>query len=164
MISMVPPVRTSLLFSSSVSMLVTISYEIISREVREMPPTQVLLFRTTSSKLFSSMLIGVPTGSYGLLHVVLSHRWWYYRCFDSQATIFSCQAIDDQILTCFARFSLLPGNCIGTFLDNILSALFLSRMSTYMSFSNIIGQAYDGAPDMSGILNGCQAIIKQLWV
>ena len=47
----------------------------------------------------------------------------------------TAEAIADHILSCLKRFKL--------------------------SFSNCIGQAYDGAPCMSGIFNGCQAIIKR---
>jgi hypothetical protein len=41
--------------------------------------------------------------------------------------------------------------------DHILSCLKRFRLS----FANCIGQAYDGAPCMSGIYNGCQAVIKR---
>lgn len=44
-----------------------------------------------------------------------------------------------------------------TIANHILS--FLKRFG--LSFTNCIGQAYDGAPCMSGIFNGCQAIIKR---
>ncbi len=45
------------------------------------------------------------------------------------------EAIADHILSCLKKFGLPLTNCIG--------------------------QAYDGAPCMSGIFNGCQAIIKR---
>ena len=45
------------------------------------------------------------------------------------------EAIADHILSCLKRFGLPLANCIG--------------------------QAYDGAPCMSGIFNGCQAVIKR---
>ncbi|CAF5154575.1 unnamed protein product, partial [Rotaria magnacalcarata] len=45
------------------------------------------------------------------------------------------EAIAGHILSCLKRFKLLPNYCIG--------------------------QAYDGAPCMSGIFNGCQTAIKR---
>lgn len=41
--------------------------------------------------------------------------------------------------------------------DHILSCL----RQYNLSFTNCIGQAYDGAPCMSGTFNGCQAVIKR---
>ena len=130
-----------------------------------------LLARMNSSTLFSLIVVGTTDAltveqlSF-LIRFVVKNTKEIQEDFLAFIPTSSCtgQAIANQILTCFTRFSLLPGNCIDKFLDNILSALFLCRMPTYMSFSNILGQAYDGAPNMSSILNGCQAIIKQLCV
>jgi hypothetical protein len=130
-----------------------------------------LLSRMDSSTLFSLIVDGTTDASTVeqlsfLVRFVDKNTKEIREDFLAFIPTSSCtgQAIADQILNCFARFSLLPGNCIGMFLHNTLSALFLCRMFTYMSFSKTLGQAYDGAPNMSGILNGCQAIIKQLCV
>ncbi|CAF4690764.1 unnamed protein product, partial [Rotaria sp. Silwood2] len=46
--------------------------------------------------------------------------------------------------------------------DEAIADHILSSLKRYqLPLNNCIGQAYDGAPNMSGIFNGCQAIIKQ---
>ncbi len=63
----------------------------------------------------------------------------------------------NEILEDFLAFLPTTSSTAEAIADHILSCLKRFKLS----FSNCIGQAYDGAPCMSGIFNGCQTIIKR---
>lgn len=69
-------------------------------------------------------------------------------------------AIADHILSCLQRFGLLPANCIGELRIDLSCSL--RKWPTFSS--RLVGQAYDGAPNMAGAYNGCQAIVRQVCV
>ncbi|CAF3093726.1 unnamed protein product [Rotaria sp. Silwood2] len=58
----------------------------------------------------------------------------------------------------FLAFVLTTSSTGEAIVDHILSSLKRYQLPS----NNCIGQAYDGAPSMSGVFNGCHAIVKRL--